>query len=254
MNEEPIFILDWGIGGLGAYLELRKQLPQVEIVYISDAGYTPYGKVAHLSLRARLETICQKFSPQTLLIACNAASAAAVQGESSLAPEQACILDDAISSLKNAATVGSAALLAGSGTIGSGGIQKALGPSGARMRLRAAQPLSALVEAGQLEGAEAEESVQNVLRDLGDVESIVLACTHYPALLPVFRKLRGDVNWIDPVGLFIQRAIDAFCLGQRGGQGTSTFWTSGDPAQMQISAQRAFQVTIQDVQQFPKDS
>lgn len=48
-----IGICDWGIGGLGVYKELRKRGSNADIVYFSDSGYTPYGKVPKDELHER---------------------------------------------------------------------------------------------------------------------------------------------------------------------------------------------------------
>ena len=38
-----IGVYDSGVGGLSVWKELLKELPQEEYLYVSDAGYCPYG-------------------------------------------------------------------------------------------------------------------------------------------------------------------------------------------------------------------
>src|SRR6476661_1669802 len=71
-------ILDWGIGGVGFYALTRARLPELPVVYWSDAGAVPYGKQAPADLARRLVTIGRWLKREAgvthLAIACNAAS------------------------------------------------------------------------------------------------------------------------------------------------------------------------------------
>ena len=44
-------ILDWGVGGLFALEMARQREPSLDLVYLSDAGNTPYGKQPRSELR-----------------------------------------------------------------------------------------------------------------------------------------------------------------------------------------------------------
>lgn len=77
MKSNSIGIIDWGIGGLSVYKELRRQHNSDNYVYFSDSGYTPYGKSKKPELIKRLNTIIQFFRNKNIsnvIIACNAAS------------------------------------------------------------------------------------------------------------------------------------------------------------------------------------
>ncbi len=72
-----IGMIDWGIGGLGVYKELVTDSPQFTCVYISDSGFTPYGKTPKLKLIRRLNQIVdflRRKGVKTVIVACNAAS------------------------------------------------------------------------------------------------------------------------------------------------------------------------------------
>ena len=58
MDNRAIGIIDSGLGGLTAYRELRRLLPQENLVYFGDTGRVPYGS------RSR-ETI-QKYAMQDI--------------------------------------------------------------------------------------------------------------------------------------------------------------------------------------------
>ena len=46
-----IGIMDWGIGGLTVYQAMRKRGLTTDVLYFSDSGTTPYGKLSKASLR-----------------------------------------------------------------------------------------------------------------------------------------------------------------------------------------------------------
>src|SRR2546423_624412 len=70
-------MLDWGIGGLTVYRELKRLDPLRSIVYFSDSGATPYGKLSQTALEKRVSRVGDYILGRgihELIIACNAAS------------------------------------------------------------------------------------------------------------------------------------------------------------------------------------
>src|SRR5688572_32066629 len=71
-----IGICDYGIGGIGLYKLIREKTT-ADIIYFSDSGYTPYGKVAKEELENRIETVFEFLrskGAEKIAVACNAAS------------------------------------------------------------------------------------------------------------------------------------------------------------------------------------
>ena len=72
-------IIDWGIGGIGVYKALKERLGDLPVVYFSDTGTTPYGKMSKRELNGRLDQVIAFLKAQgaaNIVIACNAASTA----------------------------------------------------------------------------------------------------------------------------------------------------------------------------------
>ena len=72
-------IIDWGIGGISVYKLLKERLGDVPVVYFSDTGATPYGKMARVELATRLDAIIEYLISRgatSIAIGCNAAGAA----------------------------------------------------------------------------------------------------------------------------------------------------------------------------------
>lgn len=230
-----IGICDWGIGGLGAYNAVRKMAPNTDVIYFSDAGYTPYGKVPKNKLHDRWIEVKNFFLEQEvahIIVACNALSTVVNPSDevTTIAPAvKQLIVDHEKDKL---------AVIGGERTIESGiynlGYQNHSGVI--------AQPLSALVEKGQLSGEEVEQTILAILEPIKEVDFIVLACTHYPVLVSLMNKMYPKITFLDPV----DQLIDTVNLSNKG-LGKTTFYTSGDLEEMKLSAKDAFGVEITSV-------
>jgi len=76
-------IVDWGVGGLGFYKELKKRV-DAPVLYFSDNGFTPYGRMPTHALGRRLDSIFRLLVERGathICIACNAASSAYPDGD-----------------------------------------------------------------------------------------------------------------------------------------------------------------------------
>ena len=82
-SQSPIGIFDSGIGGLSVLQALRHELPHEQFVYLADSGNAPYGERGDAFVIARTRTVAQHmrrhYGIKALVIACNTATAAAVE-------------------------------------------------------------------------------------------------------------------------------------------------------------------------------
>lgn len=240
-------IIDWGIGGLSIYKLLKAQLGDVPVRYFSDTGVTPYGKMTRSELVARLHTVSRYLQTEGithLVIGCNAASTAlpwldvpdlkvegviesAVQMTVKLRPRKL-------------------ALIGGRRTVLSGIYRQAFAARGIEVAQRIAQPLSALIESGDVASAELHAQCRRILSPLKDCSHLLLACTHYPAIAPVLREfLAAETVLIDPASALV-RQIKGWQLPTGG---TDVFLTTGTPAAMKQAAWKAFGVQLRAVKQ-----
>jgi glutamate racemase len=70
-------IIDWGIGGISIYKRIKERDPSATILYFSDTGATPYGKMGRRELAERLDSAIEFLISNgmtRLVIGCNAAS------------------------------------------------------------------------------------------------------------------------------------------------------------------------------------
>jgi glutamate racemase len=81
-SDQPLLILDSGVGGLSVLREIRALLPNAPIVYAADNGGYPYGTKSTAEIEARvpalLGRLAERYDPALIVIACNTASTIAL--------------------------------------------------------------------------------------------------------------------------------------------------------------------------------
>ena len=80
--EDRIAVFDSGVGGISVLRHLKKLLPEERFVYFGDSANAPYGSrptedVRRLSL-AVAERLLEEYPVKALVVACNTATAAAI--------------------------------------------------------------------------------------------------------------------------------------------------------------------------------
>src|SRR5690349_10775125 len=89
-NTRPIAIMDSGVGGLSVLRELRRQLPNEDVIYFADQGHVPYGPRPHdeiIQFLVGITHFFQKRDAKVIVIACNTASAAGLHELRRLFPD-----------------------------------------------------------------------------------------------------------------------------------------------------------------------
>jgi glutamate racemase len=234
-------IIDWGIGGLDCMARIRAQCPHLDITYFSDSGYTPYGRVPPGELSERVATVVDMIAVDHVIVACNAASTILPKTPLSI-PVQG-VIEHGVEAVL-ATTLGRVGVIGGQRTIESGAYGQPLRAAGCTVWERVAQPLSALIEAGRLDGPEVVTQITDILSDLGQIECLVLACTHYPALVPLFERLLPGVLLVDPMDTLVTRTMECWSLDTQLGTGHSMVWTTGSIEQTRRSAKGAFGLDV----------
>ncbi|MDZ4696892.1 MAG: aspartate/glutamate racemase family protein [Deltaproteobacteria bacterium] len=242
--------MDWGIGGIGLLSELQRQKKRLPLLYFSDSGFLPYGKVSASALRKRVLAVAGFLVRQGathLAVACNAAStvlpALGIRGiagriETEGGPiEVTGIIAHAVRQVR-ASKSRDIGVIGGTRTIRSGIYRKVLATHSRTIRTRVAQPLSAHVEAGDLCSPEVQANVRTILSPLKRVDAILMACTHYPALRPLFERTVPGVILLDPVPRMARWVIDHFAT--RTSNADTIYLTTGSPPSLRRGADVAF--------------
>ncbi|MEY4545991.1 MAG: hypothetical protein RL685_2186 [Pseudomonadota bacterium] len=258
----PIGVMDWGIGGLGFWKLLRQAAPEQRCIYLSDSGALPYGKLPPRQLALRVARVAAWFEQRgvrQLVVACNAASSVLTQVPRSAAqqglalPELLGVIEPTLRALL-AGPRCRIGVFGGRRTVRSLAYRNPLVAAGFDVHQRIAQPLSALVEAGRITGPTVEREVARILTPIAHCELLVPACTHYAALLPLFRQLAPAARFVDPAELTLRALLDvsapAHDLSARASsrlRRTDELWTTGSAAAFRRAAARAFALQVTDV-------
>jgi glutamate racemase len=238
-------IIDWGIGGISLYRLIKAQRGRVPVTYFSDTGVTPYGKMTRSALVSRLNTVIgflEERGVTHLVIGCNAASTALPFIDDHKMPVEG-VIDAAVAEAvrHKPKRLG---LIGGRRTVLSGVYREAFASHGITVKQRIAQPLSGLIESGDVASERLTIEASKILAPLRASSHILLACTHYPAIASVIKGLvSAETELIDPANALVERVsrwkIDA--------RGKDEFLTTGSPGEMKRAARLAFGVTIDRV-------
>ncbi len=231
-----IGICDWGIGGVGLYQLIRKR-SSVDIIYFSDTGYTPYGKVPEDELKARLTKVFEYFQSlgvHQVIVGCNAASTVLMED-----PNIIGVIEHGVNLVlkhhpKEIAIVG------GKRTIESEIYKTKLEASGLKVHQRIAQPLSARIEAGDIASDGLMDDIKAIFEPIKTVEHILLACTHYPLIQSELRKFTGDSIFLDPAEEMVDWIFNNWKIDNE--QGNVRWLTSGDTIQMKNSLSKLYKI------------
>ena len=240
-----IGIFDSGSGGLSVYRELKKLLPQERYLYFSDNAHCPYGEKTAEYIQDRARTITDFLldkGADIIVVACNTATAAAIATLRAEYPDVPFIgMEPAVKPAALGTKSGVIGVLATAGTLKGSKYLHTRGRFEDNVRIveHVGEGFVELVEAGQLDGKQAEETVRTSLQPLLDkgADIIVLGCTHYPFLQPVIERLAGpSVQVIDPAPAVARQTLHI--LQEKGiptGEGSFSIdlYHSGDPESLQ---------------------
>lgn len=222
-----IGVFDSGEGGLSVLKEITRLLPEAEYVYYSDNAHCPYGEKSPEYIQNRARAITERLLKEgadVIVVACNTATAAAIsvlRSEYSDASSQEvrdrvqkltggrhdhiCFIgmEPAVKPAALGTRTGVVGVLATAGTLKGSKYLKTKESVDDQVNVfeHVGRGFVELVEEGRLSGSEAEDVVKASLGPLlsAGADIIVLGCTHYPFLLPVFQKVAGpDIRFIDP--------------------------------------------------------
>ncbi len=199
----PIGVFDSGVGGLTVVAALGRRLPGESILYLGDTARLPYGTKSPATVsrytRRNLDFLVRR-GVKAVVVACNTASAVALEGLTEPVPVWGVIAPGA----RRAAGVsrGRVGVIATEATIRSGAYERSLADLRPELEIASqACPLFVpLVEEGWHDDPVAEEVARRYLAPLlaRGIDTLVLGCTHYPLLAPTLSRVVGpDVAMVD---------------------------------------------------------
>lgn len=263
LSEQPIGAFDSGVGGLTVVQAMRELLPTEDILYLGDTARVPYGnKSPETIIRYSRENVAYLRSRgvKAVVVACNTASAHALtilQKEADvpvigvIAPG----VEAALSATRNR-HIG---VIGTQGTIQSEAYQNLLRQSQPEVTITAvaAPLLVSLVEEDWLSHPATELILKEYLAPMkaAQVDTVVLACTHYPLLKVLAQRILGpDVVLVDSAqnaAATLARKLKTTGLNRPARQETGqiTICSTDLPAQFSRLAERFLGEKIKAIQQ-----
>ena len=248
--ERPIGVFDSGIGGLSVLEALRAELPHEDFVYVADSAHAPYGERDDTFVIARAHAIATHLQRahhiKALVMACNTATAAAIEALRRAHPTLPIVgVEPALKPALAHSTTRRIAVLATRGTLESAKF-RALLSSLATQAEFVCQACDGLADAIEHEDAPKIRSLCAYYLPAtgrfgiksGEIDTLVLGCTHYPFAGAQLRELIGpDVRLIDngaAVAQQARRVVDELSL--RSTPGHCLLLSTGDCAHLQQAA------------------
>ncbi len=196
----PVGVFDSGIGGLTVVRELRRLLPQEDLVYLGDVARFPYGtKSAETITRFALEdaSFLTRRAARAVVVACHSASSVALpELERRLSVPVIGVVEPGARALVTATRRGRVGVIGTDATIRAGAYQRALKKIEPKVEVvaRATPLLVALAEEGWVDGPVTEAVCRRYLADLVEegIDALLLGCTHFPLLEPVIARVVGE--------------------------------------------------------------
>ncbi len=217
---KPILVFDSGIGGLTVLREARLLMPERGFIYVADDAGFPYGCWEEGPLKARIVALfgdlLARFDPEAVIVACNTAFTLAGADLRLAFPEMRFI--GTVPAIKPAAErtrSGLVSVLATPGTVKRAYTRDLIQSfaSQCHVRLVGSENLARMAEAyirgESLDDAAVLSEIAPcfVEKDGARTDIVVLACTHYPFLANVFRRLAPwPVDWLDPAEAIARQA------------------------------------------------
>lgn len=204
-SSAPIGVFDSGYGGLTVLKELVKALPQYDYLYLGDNARAPYGTRSFETVyQYTLEAVDWFFAQgcELVILACNTASAKALR---TIQQKDLPVYDPSkrvLGVIRPTAEVigrfsesGQLGVLATKGTVISESYILEIAHFFPEMSVyqQACPMWVPLIENGEHEGSGADYFVKDCLNRLLQqspaIDTILLACTHYPLLIPKISAL-----------------------------------------------------------------
>ncbi|WP_284125134.1 glutamate racemase [Parerythrobacter aestuarii] len=199
----PIVLFDTGVGGLTVLAELRKVLPEAPVIYAADYAGLPYGTKTEAEVAARvcglLGRMSERYHPRAICIACNTASTIALGMVREVLEVPVIGTVPAIKPAAEMTQTGVIGLLGTAATVRQGYVDE-LERQFASDKLLIRHAAPELVEQAErklrgdtIDSAAIAATVAG-LRDHTrgmEIDTVVLACTHFPLLEDELRAAMG---------------------------------------------------------------
>ena len=266
-RKAPIGVFDSGLGGLTVLGAVRRRLPVESTVYLGDTARVPYGPKAEDTIRRYAREATDFLLGQgvkAIVIACNTATARALPDVQERAGVPVLgVVEPGGAAAAEASVSGRIGVIGTRGTVSSRAYNRVIHSHRPEAEVfEQACPLFVpLVEEGWTEGDVARLAAERYLSGMleHDIDTLVLACTHYPLLKPLLQDVVGTkVKLIDSAES-TARALQALLADQDleavgGGTAGSRYYVTDGAARFDSLARRLLGEEVEHLEMVSVDS
>ena len=249
-KHDYIAVFDSGVGGISVLRHLVRILPGERFVYYGDSANAPYGSRSTEEVRAltlaAVGKLLAEYPLKALVIACNTATAAAVNDVRAAHPELIVVgIEPALKVAADHFPGGRVGVLATEVTLREEKFDTLLHRFDENVTISKipAPGLVELVEHGKVDAPETEALLRKVLGPyLGKLDAVVLGCTHYPFARNAIRRVLGDdvvlLDGGEGTARETRRRLEQAGLLENGGGEVILRNSSPDPDMLRLSRER----------------
>lgn len=246
-KQQPIGVMDSGLGGLSVLKEMIKLMPNEDYIYFGDSANAPYGtrtpEDVYQLTKAIVEMFINRYNVKAIVIACNTATSAAA---TRLRKEYKLPIIGLEPAIKPAAIDnpnGRIIAMATELTLAGSKFENRVHELGSNAQIIKvpAPDLVEYVEHGELDSSNVKNYLHQILDDQLPVNAIVLGCTHFPFVRKAIQEIVGpDVLIYDGSNGAARRLKHQLetinKLAVQATQGTVSL-NNSDPAQVKLMEQ-----------------
>ncbi len=233
MTNNPVAVFDSGIGSLSIIRELKREVPNEDLLYFADRAHFPYGTMSHPQLRdIMFNTInyLRRYKPKLIVVASNTPSVQVLDEVKRMITDVPII--GVRPPLKEAARVTKKkhiGIMATEGTIRSKELEIQIRrevPQHILVSKFNASPIIELIEQGVHLDNE-RRTFDVVSRVLGDdvdekLDVITLSSTHLPFVKTYLNALLPTVRFVDPAQIVardVRKFLKSYRMAKKSGTG-----------------------------------
>jgi glutamate racemase len=263
--KQPVGVFDSGVGGLTVLHELLVSLPGEDYLYLGDTARFPYGDRTARELQAFSIEIADHLlaaGAKLLVIACNAASSAALGTVEEHVRRAGCEIDviGVVAPATQLAVAGSRSgrigLMATPATVASGAYERAVYGADPHVHLEsvACADLAPIIQGGFPFDEHVVETVRGYCVPLREahVDTVILGCTHYPLVAPMLQRSLGRGVTLVTSGAGVARSVERALasrelLNPQAGEGAYRFMCTADVESFRDLGTRFLQMPLGEV-------
>ena len=198
-KNDYIAVFDSGVGGISVLQQLTKLLPNERFLYYGDSANAPYGSrsteaVRKLTLEAAEKILCKPI--KALVVACNTATAAAIEDLRKTYPDLIVIgIEPALKLAADRFPGKGIGVMATDVTLREEKFDALLHRTAHDQPVYKipAPGLVQLIESGKADSVETEQLLFQILTPYkGKIDVLVLGCTHYPFVKAAISRVLGN--------------------------------------------------------------